>query len=178
MKEEKLLESIFQQANQLFLKREYENILRNVSERNLCGSLKGCFEKVLEKTEYSNYYVDIEYNRNQDYIKMILNEQEKLVAITCDLIIHSRGKFEKDNLLCLEMKKSTASKQEKDKDKERLIALTKKSYQDIWPYHGIDPQYVCNYVIGIYYEMNRFKQTYYLEFYRNGKLWKKEEHSF
>lgn len=46
--------------------------------------------------------MDVEYNRNAGHIKSIINEEIKVIHITCDLIIHSRGENEQqDNLLAL-----------------------------------------------------------------------------
>ena len=52
--------------------------------------------------------------------KMIANDQNKVV---CDLLIHSRGQLELDNLLAIEMKKGN-SKINSQKDKNRLKLLT------------------------------------------------------
>ena len=94
----------------------------------------------------------MEYNRNNGKIKTIKNSKEEIITINCDLIIHSRGEIiEQDNLLALEMKKSTAPKEEKLKDKERLMALTKDTFDDVWPFDGKTlPEHVCRYILGIY----------------------------
>ena len=75
-----------------------------------------------------------------------------VVPIQCDLIVHSRGKnIENDNLIAIEMKKSTRPKSEFIDDRKRLRALTKESYDDIWSNDGIAlPELVCGYDIGIY----------------------------
>lgn len=88
--------------------------------------------------------------------KTLLDEKLQVVNITCDLIVHSRGEnICQDNLICLEMKKSTNSSLEKEKDKMRLRCLTKKSYDDIWAYDGKTfPEHVCGYKSGIYYEID------------------------
>ena len=70
--------------------------------------------------------------------------------------MHSRGNhIEQDNLIAIEMKKSNASEEEKQKDKDRLKALTKDSFDDVWSFDGTTlPEHVCRYLIGIYYEIN------------------------
>jgi hypothetical protein len=40
-----------------------------------------------------DYFVDAEYNRKQEgQLKTILNNQQRVINITCDLILHSRGR--------------------------------------------------------------------------------------
>jgi len=68
--------TIFEAANSSFLKAEAENILIGVSERSLCGSLMLHINETLGPT-YSNYFVDVEYNRNKDgKLKTIINGNE------------------------------------------------------------------------------------------------------
>jgi len=94
----------------------------------------------------------------------------KVMPITCDLIIHSRGERKKDNILAIEMKKTSRPLYEKIKDKERLIALTKSTfYKDIWSYDGVAlPEHVCGYDLGIYYEVNLGKRFVLIEYYIHG----------
>lgn len=82
-------------------------------------------ECILKRNEnlslFSRYFVDVEYNRMANgHPKMIANDQNKVV---CDLLIHSRGQLELDNLLAIEMKKGN-SKINSQKDKKRLKLLT------------------------------------------------------
>lgn len=131
----KLVE-IFEQANKNFLD-ERDFILSGVSERCLCGELMKKIDKEKNHTEYSNYYVDIEYNRNNGEIKTINNGKHQVLNITCDIILHSRGEnTSQDNLIALEMKKDTGSRSEKEKDRNRLRALTKDSFNDVWSFDG------------------------------------------
>ena len=44
--------------------------------------------------------------------------------------------IKQDNLICVEMKKSTAIKSAKISDKRRVQILTKDSFDDIWSYDG------------------------------------------
>ncbi|MDB4920044.1 hypothetical protein [Mucilaginibacter sp.] len=75
--------------------------------------------------------MDNEYNRKQEgQVKTIIDDNEVVVTITCDLLIHSRGEvIDHDNLLALEMKKSTAPEADKLSDKQRLCALTAIPYE-------------------------------------------------
>ena len=169
----KLLKEIFIQANENFLKNELELIITNVSETSLCGALKAHMEKQIQDDKFDGYHIDIEYNRNNGNIKTIIDDGCKVLSVKCDYILHSRGHHvEQDNLLALEMKKAYRRKQEKDADRNRLIALTKSTYNnDVWSYDGVTfPEYVCRYIIGIYYEVDYRKGKILLEFYRQGKL--------
>jgi hypothetical protein len=90
--------------------------------------------------------------------------------------MHSRGKhIEQDNLIAIEMKKSNAPEEEKQSDKERLKALMKDSFDDVWSFDGTTlPEHVCRYIIGIYYEINFSKRTILLEYYKQGELFEKD----
>ena len=69
------------------------------------------------------------------------------------------------------MKKSTRRPTEKDKDRERLIALTKDSFNDVWAFDGRNlPEHVCRYVLGVYYEINYRRKLISIEYYRTGQL--------
>lgn len=98
---------IFYEANENFLKRNYNDIVRNVSERSMCANLKEEVSIILRASDYDMYFVDVEYNRNQEKIKTILN-LDQIINITCDFLIHARGMQKQENILALEMKKSSA----------------------------------------------------------------------
>lgn len=163
--------TIFNDSNREFINAESNNIISGVHERNLCSNLKSYLDIRLKRSKYKNYYVDVEYNRNDGNVKTLLDEKLQIVSITCDLIVHSRGEnVIQDNLICLEMKKSTNSFKEKEKDKMRLRCLTKKSYDDVWSYDGKTlPKHVCGYKLGIYYEIDIKSKNVQLEFYQEGK---------
>ena len=164
--------TIFEAANASFLKAETENILIGVSERSLCGSLMLHISKALEQTSYSAYFVDVEYNRNKDgKLKTIINGNETPITICCDLIVHSRGTIiAQDNLIAVEMKRSTHPKSEKDKDKIRLKCLTKDSFDDLWSFDGTAlPEHVCRYVLGVFYEVNIKNRKVDIHYYAKGK---------
>lgn len=118
-----------------------------------------------------NYFADTEYNRKQNgAVKTILDGQMKVVPINCDLLLHSRGQIvAEDNLLSVEVKKREAPKGEKEKDRERLRALTKASYDDIWSADGVAlPEHVCGYVLGVFVELDRVKRICKIEYYQQG----------
>jgi len=169
------LRIIFINANQRLLERDIDLFKSEVSERTLCGALKEHIDFYLHKTEYANYYTDVEYNRNRNgkvktCCPFIEDNIPIPVTINCDLIIHSRGKIiSQDNLLAIEMKKSTRSKKDKDNDRLRLIALTKDSYDNVWSFDGNTlPEHICRYKLGIYYEINYAKKFIKIEYYYKG----------
>ncbi|RHQ16495.1 hypothetical protein DW974_08655 [Lachnospiraceae bacterium AM48-27BH] len=178
MKNTKELEEIFEHANRLFLKNNIVLFETKVSERTLCGALMIELHEVLKNTRYFNYYVDVEYNRNiggmvKTIKKTYRGMDECIVTINCDLIVHSRGKNKlRDNLIALEMKKSTGRKIDKDNDRIRLECLTKSPGQDIWSYgRKALPQYVCGYGLGVYYEVNFKRQSILVEYYKEGNCY-------
>lgn len=69
--------------------------------------------------------------------------------------MHSRGKVTPDNLLAIEMKKSTARREAKERDKNRLSLLTSS-----YPY---------KYKLGVYYEINFEEKQIIVEFYQDGE---------
>jgi hypothetical protein len=166
--------AIFNKANSSFLEIEAnDGIHLGVSERSLCGSLMLHLRKALDESAYGNYFVDIEYNRNEGgKLKTIVNECETPVTITCDLIVHSRGKIvSQDNLIAIEMKRSTHPQGEKDKDRLRLSCLTRDSYDNIWSYDGKTlPEHVCRYILGVYYELDSRSRKASVEYYVKGRI--------
>ncbi len=169
------LVGIFERASKSFLREQERFILSDVSERSLCGELMKYLTNEIRKTAFSSYHVDVEYNRNDGKLKTIKNSEEKVINITCDIIVHSRGEsIEKDNLIAIEMKKSTQSEKEKNKDKDRLIALTKDTFDDTWSYDGETfPDHVCRYMLGVYYEINIELRIVEIEYYMKGRFQKK-----
>lgn len=126
---------------------------------------------------YQGYYTDVEYNRNKggklkNIKKTVQGVNETVVTINCDLILHSRGQYiEQDNLIAIEMKKSSRPRASKAADRERLIALTKDSYDNVWSFDGHTlPEYVCRYVLGVYYEIKYSERKILLEYYHRGFL--------
>ncbi|MFE0557022.1 hypothetical protein ACFW1P_13975 [Paenibacillus sp. NPDC058910] len=163
---------IFENANKKFLNNEVDLILSGVSERTLCGSLMRYLQEEIKETNYSKYHVDVEYNRNKGKVKTIIDQNIEVIPINCDIIVHSRGEIlEQDNLIAIEMKKSTNRNSEKIKDKNRLIALTKDTFDDVWSFDGTNlPEHVCRYKLGVYYEVNIRQREVYVEYYKKGQL--------
>jgi len=168
---EQLLNTIFRDANNLFLEQEIDNILNNVNERNLCGRLVIYLNDKVRENNLNGYFVDPEYNRKQDgQVKTILDDEFNIININCDIIVHSRGNnIPADNLIAIEMKKSNRPEEEKISDKKRLRALTKESYDDIWSNDGVTlPKHVCGYVVGFYIELNIKTRQCLTEVYKKG----------
>ena len=168
---------LFEQANDNFLINNDSLFLSNVNERSLCSALMLCLNnQIVSEPSFKGYYTDVEYNRNQGKIKTIIQtnqgQKSKIVTINCDLILHSRGEHpEQDNLIAIEMKKSTRSKEERNADRDRLKALTADSFDNIWSFDGQTlPEHVCRYVLGVYYEINIRQNTILIEYYRQGEL--------
>ncbi|WP_019910335.1 hypothetical protein [Paenibacillus sp. HW567] len=163
---------IFENANKSFLNHEADLILSGVSERTLCGSLMRYLQEEIKGTNYSKYHVDVEYNRNKGKVKTIIDQNIEVIPINCDIIIHSRGEIlGQDNLIAIEMKKSTNRNSEKIKDKNRLVALTKETFNDVWSFDGTNlPEHVCRYKLGVYYEVNIRRSEVYVEYYKKGQL--------
>ncbi|MDN3586069.1 hypothetical protein QWY86_05285 [Pedobacter aquatilis] len=69
------------------------------------------------------------------------------------------------------MKKSTRPEEEKIADRERLVAMTLKSYDGVWSSgDGTQPEHVCNYKLGVFIILNLKAESYILEFYQLGEL--------
>lgn len=171
------LKEMFLISNQSFMCDDKDLLDSQVSERSLCGALMLHLNRLMLQSEgFEGYYTDVEYNRNRGNIKTvkktIRGPEEQIINVTCDLIMHSRGKHpEQDNLIAIEMKKSNRPKSEKTADKERLKALTKNTFDDFWSYDGVTlPEHVCRYIVGIYYEIDFERSTIHLEYYKQGEL--------
>ncbi len=167
---EQEIEEIFEQANKQFLKNHVALLEADVSERTLCGALMIELHEILKNTSYAEYYADVEYNRSTDgtiktCAKRITNEVKE-IKINCDLIVHSRGTKSLDNLIAIEMKKSRAKKVSKDSDRDRLKALTIHDFDGTISSDGKTiPKYVCNYQLGVYYEINDKYRSILIEYY-------------
>jgi hypothetical protein len=164
---------LFSKAFSEFLSNERTNIINDVNERNLCGRLAIYLEGARQRYGIQGYYADVEYNRKQDgKLKTIVNERAQVIRINCDLILHSRGEIvARDNLIAIEMKKADQPLAEKDSDRKRLRALTRKSYDGIWSADGRTfPEHVCGYEIGFFIILDSRKKVFQVEEYRYGKM--------
>lgn len=168
---EEQLNRIFSDSLNNLIANDRANIENGVNERNLCGRLACYLESNLKNIDIKGYYTDIEYNRNNGDRKTILNGGMELRYVNCDIIVHSRGSNKKqDNLIAIEMKKSHISNTEKNRDRDRLIALTKDSYDDIWVNDGTAlPEHVCGYILGYYIEIDRVNKRIQIETYQKGE---------
>lgn len=128
--------------------------------------------KQLEKNACNNYYADIEFNRafenTINNVQHLPDEEGTPKRVFPDIIVHSRGEVSLDNLIALEMKKSSASQEEIDDDKARLKHLTKLNTNTSFGSY--------EYILGIYYEINLDKEEIKIEFFydgnRKGQLFK------
>ena len=175
MKRYQEMVDLFECANAAFLKHDKALFVNQVSERTLCGALMLHIHDIIARDKrFAVYHADVEYNRNKGAIKTIRKTIKgpdfEIIPINCDLIVHSRGEIvEQDNLIAIEMKKATAPRADKEKDRERLIALTKDSFDDVWPFGGKAlPEHVCRYILGVYYEITYKQKSILIEYYRKG----------
>lgn len=173
---------LFECANEQFLETDYDLITSNVNERTLCGALMlHLWDQIKDDPMFNDYFTDIEYNRNRGAIKTVTKTTrgaaQEIIRINCDLILHSRGRHpEQDNLIAVEMKKSTRPFQEKESDRNRLKALTSDSFDGVWSFDGHTlPEHVCRYVLGVYYEIDPRRRNISIEYYHRSE--KKKEYS-
>ncbi len=167
-----LARQIFDESIKAFFVEERENILSGVAERNLCGRLSIYLTNALSNHGVKGYFADTEYNRKQGgQVKTVMLGQEKIVTIQSDLIVHTRGRIvDGDNFIAIEMKKSTRPEEEKIADRERLVAMTLKSYDGVWSAgDGTQPDHVCNYKLGVFIILDIKAMTCELEFYEFGQ---------
>ena len=150
------LKAMFWEANRAFLENHASLLKRELSECCLCGALMYELNKQLEKKDLKNYHADIEFNRvikkATNKVKQLPDEKGTPKHIFPDIIVHNRSE---ENLLALEMKKSTARREAKERDKNRLILLTS--------------SYFYKYKLGVYYEINHKKRQILVEFYQTGR---------
>lgn len=156
------LKDLFWEANRAFIEKDLDLLYEDISERCLCGALMHELNKQLEKNDCNNYYADVEFNRNKKRIKQLHNDDGFVSNILPDIIVHSRGKEIPDNLLVLEMKKSSANQQDKENDRNRLKKMTKQNCNE--SHHSYE------YLLGIYYEISFDKKTILVEFYQDEKI--------
>ncbi|SDE17913.1 hypothetical protein [Pedobacter soli] len=157
-------------ASKLFQK-DVNSILDGVSEPMLCSRMAIYMENLFPDYKIEgNYYADTEFNRKQNgKVKTIIDDQMQVIRIKCDLLLHSRGEEVPDNLITVEMKKSSRPAFHKAADRKRLRAMTKK--QDVYSTDGTThPEHVCGYIIGIYMEIDKSKRTCLFEKYKGGDM--------
>ena len=119
------LKRVVQNAILSFNGSERYLIKNDLSERCICARFAMHLTEALKGTEYSDYLVDVEYNRGMDGHERAAKRIEN-APITVDLIVHKRGmhcRWGFDNLICIEMKKTTDRRGYKD-DEARLMTMT------------------------------------------------------
>ena len=114
---------------------DIENYLlkNNLSERCICSKFAQYLDREIKaSSDYSEYEVDVEYNRGFDGKD---NKPKKLYDknAVVDLIVHKRGYdrfYGFDNLICIEMKKTNGNRGKKviQKDRQRLRDLASNEY--------------------------------------------------
>jgi hypothetical protein len=174
-------ELIFDDALTTFLQSEGTSLLSNVSERNTCARLAVFLERQLEREGVKGYYADVEYNRKQrGKVKTIINNDHRVVSITADLIVHSRGEIPapRDNLIAVEAKKASRAEQEKDEDRVRLVAMTREPYHDVWNWEDGHPEHVCGYMLGVFMEIRLEQREVLLEYFKRGERTKQKSLMF
>jgi hypothetical protein len=167
------MKRLFASTLKEFIRLERENILNGVNERNLCARLASYLEKNANNSGLEGYYADVEYNRNQGRVKTILGDEHRIVVINCDIILHSRGGrgAAHDNLIAIEMKKAGRLEEDKKRDRLRLRALTKASYDGVWSADGETfPKHVCGYKVGYFLEIDAANRSISVEQYSKGNL--------
>lgn len=178
---EQLLTDLFDETVNIFFANETQNILAKVAERNLCGRLAIHLTPKLLEYGFNGYYADPEYNRKQGgQIKTILDNESNVITIQCDLIVHSRGEImQQDNLIAIEMKKSTRPEAEKEADRKRLRTMTKKSFDGVWSNDGkTHPEHVCGYLVGVYMIINLTDRFCSFEYYQDDTLVRERTQTF
>lgn len=165
------LRELFSSTLDEFLATEADSILTDCSEQMLCGRLAMILQRRTLEAGFSGYMADIEYNRNfEAKIKTIINEFYQVIPIRCDLILHSRGIKAKDNLIAIEMKKQVHAEEARQRDRERLKAMTRPTYDNRWdPLSGDPPEHICDYEIGFLLILNRNNRSIRIEEYVGGR---------
>lgn len=117
-----IVDSRIRQAISEFLKHDSPLLEFDVNERTVSHQLA-----IYIKSEFSDWDVDCEYNRNHDDIKRLRLPREKVDSddtfaqtVFPDIIIHHRGTDE--NLVVIEIKKSS-NPQSPDRDFQKLTAF-------------------------------------------------------
>lgn len=115
-------------ALEQFNQHEQYLIRHDLSEQCICAKFAFYLEKAAADSSFTDYTVDVEYNRGaagNEYVAKVLRNKR----IIPDLIIHRRGydlHAGFDNLACIEMKKSRRFAM--SEDLQRLDLLTHNEY--------------------------------------------------
>ncbi|GIU10771.1 MULTISPECIES: hypothetical protein [unclassified Shewanella] len=173
------LRNIFSESLAEFVVSQNANIQAGISERNLCARLAMILEPKAHEAGLTEYFADTEYNRNRGRVKTILDRNAVIVRICCDLLLHSRGQLDADNLIAVEMKKAERPAIEEDEDCERLRIMTKSNYDDVIILEGeLKPRHVCGYKLGYFLWIDAERRTYRLKEFANGEFVSEEIFQF
>jgi hypothetical protein len=167
-----LLKEIVNNSLKKFFEYDLELIQRDVSERAWCGRLAIYMEKEIRSRGniFVGYFVDVEYNRGRGGAKIMtrFDKNGKFIStdsITCDLILHSRGKIiENDNLIAVEMKKESGRGKKEDKQRLRILTTPKADL-----YAWSDDNNAYEYDLGVYIEIDVRKMSCLIQMYKEGK---------
>ena len=81
--------------------------------------------------------------------------------------------------LQLQRLKKAAAASEKDSDRERLMAMTKVTFDDIWSADGTtQPEHVCGYELGVFVELDIAAMRARTEFFERGDFTRSSESRF
>lgn len=166
----RILVDLFLCANKEMFKNNIDCIVNGVSERSICACLKSEFDKILPDSIFDKYYADVEYNRGSGRTLKSYEANDHIFKMTCDFILHSRGKLEPDNLICLEMKKKSYNQGLMDNDRQRLKSLTMPGGCQIVGRNLV----VRDYCLGIFYVIDNDLSQIELEYYSDGALIREE----
>jgi hypothetical protein len=167
-----ILETLFKEALETFVAREFALVRKNAHEQAMCHRLAWYVEHSKNCHGLEQYWVDTEYNRHGDNVKRIRHAVTgEPINIVCDLLLHSRGELPDDNLIAVEMKKEDGKESDKQSDRERLQALTIACPEG-------QPDHVCGYKLGYYVEVDVKAASLLVEEYRQGKLTQKSAMEF
>jgi hypothetical protein len=162
-----ILGTLFNEALKEFIAREFALLRKNAHEQAMCHRLAWYVEKSKDRHELEGYWVDTEYNRHGDNVKRIRHPVTgEPIAIICDILLHGRGELADDNLIAVEMKKADGDEADKQRDRERLQALTTACPEG-------QPDHVCGYKLGYFVEVGVKTASVLVEEYREGKLTQK-----
>ncbi len=165
---EELLRDFFDQSFALFWQRERDGVKYGVAERNLCCRLAVLWEILKGDYGLDGYFADSEYNRTFDRRpKLVATLPPPLVGgITADLILHSRGTLEPDNLIAVEMKYAGRDPRKEDEDRMRVLGMTM-TVEEAGAQGRVNP--VAGYILGYFLVLDPDRERFVLEEYVAGQ---------
>jgi len=167
----KRMNDIFDRSFEEFLSRDWSLVLSGTEERNLCGRLAACIEKMKDEVGLYDYWADTDYRYMKGRrVKTILYGEERVVEIGCDIILHSRGFFDRDNLIAIEMKSLLRPEQARELSRERLMTMTMVPNEEVRSADDLTlPEHVCGYELGVFIELEASRDQYRIEKFKEGQ---------